>query len=222
MALRVALPRWTRRILRPSGALALALLALSSGGACTGIGSDAPGGARAWIEGPVRWLVLPDEAKRFRRLSTSAQVLAFIDDFWRRRDPDPASPANPVAQRFFERVQAADLLYTMEGKVGSMTDRGRAYILLGSPSVLRYTQRSAPRWEPGDGRGGHRPSTTDRVRIEVWGYQPEDLPERLREALAEDEEAYPVEVTFVEEERRTVLLSGEDLLERAARALVRE
>jgi hypothetical protein len=31
-----------------------------------------------------------------------------------------------------------------------------------------------------------------------------------------------VEVTFVEEERRTVLLSGEDLLERAARALVRE
>ena len=200
-------------------AIAGALLALAIG-ACAG--SRVPGSARAWIEGPVRWLVQPEEAKRFRRLSSNAEVLAFIDAFWQRRDPDPATPANPYAQTFFERVQEADLLYSSEGLPGSLTDRGRAYILLGSPSVLRYTQRSTPRWDPGDGGGGHRPSSTGRVRIEVWGYQPGDLSEPLRARLDEDEAAYPVEVTFVEEVRRTVLLSGEGLLESAARAAVRE
>lgn len=219
---RVAAPR--RRRPSPLRWIALAVGALVFAGSvatgCAGSGSRVPGSARAWVEGPVRWLVLPEEARRFRRLSSSSEVLAFIDEFWRRRDPDPSSPANPYAQQFFERVQAADLLYSTEGQVGSLSDRGRAYILLGSPSVLRYTQRSAPQWEPGDGRGGHRPSTTGRVRLEVWGYQPEDLPERLRERLAEDEAAYPVEVTFVEEARRTTLLSGDDLLELAARAAV--
>ena len=199
---------------------ALILLWLAPTG-CS-IGSKVPGSARAWIEGPVRWLVLPEEARRFRRLSSSSEVLAFIDEFWRRRDPDPATSANPFSQQFFERVQAADLLYSSEGRAGSLTDRGRTYILLGSPSVLRYTQRSAPRWEAGDGGGGHRPSTTGRVRIEVWGYLPEDLPPALRERLDGDDTAYPVEVVFVEQARRTVLLSGEDLLESAARAAVRD
>ncbi len=207
------------RVALAVGALLVAGLAATG---CSGFGSQVPGSARAWIEGPVRWLVLPDEARRFRRLSSSSEVLAFIDEFWRRRDPDPSSPANPYAQQFFERVQAADLLYSTEGRTGSLSDRGRAYILLGSPSVLRYTQRSTPRWEPGDGRGGHRPSTTGRVRIEVWGYQPADLPRPLRELLAEEEAAFPVEVTFVEEARQTTLLAGEDLLERAARAAVRD
>jgi len=168
----------------------------------------------------VRWLVLPDEARRFRRLSSSAEALAFIERFWRRRDPDPEVPGNPFAQEFFERVQAADLLYAGEGKRGSLTDRGRAYILLGSPSVLRYTHRAAPAWRPGDGRS-RAPSGTELVRIEVWGYQPADLTVRILALLTESEEEFPVEVTFVEEAHATVLVDGEDLLEEAARAAVR-
>lgn len=219
---RVALPHRPALALA-AGSLTLCLLCLGVSGCSLRPGSQAPPSARAWIEGPVRWLVLPEEARRFRRLSSSPEVLAFIDRFWRRRDPDPASPANPFAQQFFERVQAADLLYAEESRAGSLSDRGRAYILLGSPSVLRYTQRAAPRWEPGDGGGGHRPSSTGRVRIEIWGYLAEDLPPALRERLeAEEEVAYPVEVGFVEEARRTVLLSGDDLLEQAARAAVRD
>jgi len=201
-------------------ALALGLAAAALAACTTRASSDVPGSAQAWVEGPVKWLVLPDEARRFRRLSSSAEALAFIERFWRRRDPDPEAPGNPFAQEFFERVQAADLLYAGEGKRGSLTDRGRAYILLGSPSVLRYTRRSAPTWRPGDGRG-RSPSATEQVRIEVWGYQPEDLTERLLAVLEEREEEFPVEVTFVEEARATVLVDGEDLLEEAARAAVR-
>lgn len=204
----------------PSAGLGLALILAPLAGCVTGGSSDVPGSALAWIEGPVRWLVLPEESRRFRRLSSNAEALVFIEDFWRRRDPDPEAPGNPFAQAFFERVQAADLLYAGEGIAGSLTDRGRSYVLLGSPSALSYTQRAAPTWEPGDGRS-RAPSTSELVRIEVWRYQPEDLPEALRRLLEEREEEFPVEVTFVEEGRRTVLIGGEALLEEAARAAVR-
>lgn len=200
--------------------LALGAAELASAGCALRPGSDLPGSARAWIEGPVRWLVLPEEARRFRRLSSNVEVLAFIEEFWRRRDPDPGTPGNPFAQSFFERVQAADLLYAAEGERGSLTDRGRALILLGSPSVLRYTQRSAPAWEPGGVRS-RQGSATERLRFEVWGYQPADLPEPLVARLEERQATFPVEVTFVEESRRTRLVAGEDLLEEAARAAVR-
>lgn len=211
-----------RGLARRLAALALGLvLAGGSLAGCTTRGSsDVPGSARAWIDGPVRWLVLPEEARRFRRLSSNAEALGFIEEFWRRRDPDPETPGNPFAQKFFERVQAADLLYAGEGTAGSLTDRGRALILLGPPSALRYTHRTAPTWEPGDGPN-RPPSSTELVRIEVWGYRPEDLPEALRLQLEERGEEFPVEVTFVEEERATVLIGGEDLLEEAARAAVR-
>lgn len=204
----------------PVLAVGLAMAAGWAAACATGGSSDVPGSALAWIEGPVRWLVLPEESRRFRRLSSNAEALAFIEGFWRRRDPDPEVPGNPFAQAFFERVQAADLLYSGGGVAGSLTDRGRAYILLGSPSALRYTHRTSPTWEPGDGRS-RRPSTSELVRIEIWGYRAEDLPEGLLRHLEERGEELPVEVTFLEEERRTVLIDGEELLEAAARTAVR-
>jgi GWxTD domain-containing protein len=210
-------------VIRSLRAAAL-LVALGAGGLGAGgcrTAADLPGSALAWIEGPVRWLVLPEEARRFRRLSSQAEVLAFIDEFWRRRDPEPEVSGNPFAQRFFERVQAADLLYAGEGGPGSLTDRGRVLILLGSPSILRYTQKSAPTWQPGGVRRG-RPSATERLRIEVWGYEPADLPGPLLARLEERAVEFPVEVLFVEEGRATILVSGEDLLEDAARAAVGE
>lgn len=181
---------------------------------------DLPGSARSWIEGPARWLALPDEARRFRRLDSGAEALAFIEQFWRRRDPDLQEPGNPFAQQFFERVQAADLLYDGEGVRGALTDRGRALLLLGSPSILSYTQRSAPAWEGSRARG-RVSAGTERVRVEVWGYVADDLEPYLLEALEADGVDLPVELTFFEEERRTRLVEGEEILELAARAAVR-
>lgn len=199
----------------------LALVGVSLFGCAGGrYGGRLPGSARSWIEGPVRWLVLPDEARRFRRLDSGAEALSFIEEFWRRRDPDPQAPGNPFAQQFFERVQAADLLYDGEGVSGSLTDRGRALLLLGSPSILRYTQRSAPAWEGSQARG-RVSAGTERVRVEVWGYVADDLPSRLLEAFEAEEIAFPAELTFVEEVRRTRLVEGEEILELAARAAVR-
>ncbi len=210
----------------PRTLVILALVGVSLGAAavvgCAGGRYDRqlPGSARSWIEGPARWLVLPEEARRFRRLDSGAEALGFIEEFWRRRDPDPQTPGNPFAQQFFERVQAADLLYDGEGVRGALTDRGRTMLLLGSPSILRYTQHSAPAWEGSRARG-RVSAGTERVRVEVWGYVAEDLPLHLLEAFEAEELELPVELTFVEELRRTRLVEGEDILELAARAAVR-
>lgn len=195
--------------------------ALAAGCAVGGYDRHLPGSARAWIEGPVRWLVLPDEARTFRRLDSSAEALAFIERFWRRRDPNPETPGNPFAQKFFERVQAADLLYGEQDLRGALTDRGGALVVLGSPSILRYTQRDAPSWEPDQPRG-RSSAGTDRVRVEVWGYVPEDLPPPVVEHLRAAGREFPVELTFLEEARSTRLLEGEEILEEAARAAVRD
>ncbi len=210
--------RWARTLVA-----ALWLAALLAAGCGSGhLSPNLPGSARAWAQGPVRWLMLPDEARRFRRLSSSSQALAFIESFWRRRDPDPETPGNPFAQQFFERVQSADVLYAEPGRAGSLTDRGRALILLGSPSILRYTQRAAPTWDPAEGGRSRRPPSTERVRLEVWAYTREDLPPALVARLEKAGEEFPVEVSFVEAGPRTLLVDGEDLLEEAARAAVRE
>jgi len=217
-------PAALRRSARSVPAVLLIGTALAANlfGGCIGRRYDPklPGSARSWIEGPVHWLVLPDEARHFRRLNSSAEAFAFIDAFWERRDPDPRKPGNPFAQQFFERVQSADLLYGGAHRRGSLTDRGGATILLGSPSVLRYTQRTAPTWEPGStprrGVNGFR-----RVRIEVWGYDAEELPPRLVELLRDKGYELPIELTFLEEADRTRLVEGEEIFELAAQAALR-
>lgn len=171
-----------------------------------------------WFEGPVRWLMLPDEVKDFRRLSTNDEALRFIDDFWRRRDPTPADGDNPFRTTFFERAGAADRLYQNEELRGSLTDRGGVLVLFGSPSVLRYRQVSTPILAPGKREDAARSRW---LTQEIWSYQPEELPEGFEEQLEESDRGREVLFVFVAETRRTYLLEGDDYLRAAARAAVR-
>ena len=128
------------------------------------VGPAAPSGNGAGLdEGPTRWLMLPDEARQYRRLQTTREVVDFVEAFWRRRDPDPDKPGNEFAKTFYERVEAADRLYSEGGTRGSLTDRGRALVLLGPPPVLRYGQKKVPAWDPGR-RAAPPPSRPTRCR----------------------------------------------------------
>jgi GWxTD domain-containing protein len=174
-----------------------------------------------WAEGPARWLILPDEEKRLSRIRTNQEAVAFMEAFWHRRDPDPERPGNPFVQVFYQRVEAADRLYGEPGVRGSLTDRGRALVLLGPPPILGYGQRPAATWEPG--RVGGRPlAETRKAKVETWTYQAPDLSPALVALLkAEDREA-KVTLTFVVEPHGTSLIEGGKLLDLAARAAVRD
>ncbi len=187
-----------------------------------GIVRATPAGAAGLADGPTRWLMLPEEIHRAERLDTTREAVEFVEEFWRRRDPDPEEPGNPFAKAFYERVEAADRLYADGGQRGSLTDRGRALILLGPPPVLRYSQKRVPAWEPG--RPGSRPAVRSRnLVLEIWDYPVQDLPPALAQRIAEEEpETQEISLSFAVEPRRTYLVEGHRYLEYAVRAAVRE
>jgi GWxTD domain-containing protein len=207
---------------RARGWLVAALLPLASWGAgCRSSGAGSSGGTAALVGGPTLWLMLPEEQKEARRLGSTREAVAYIEQFWRRRDPDLEAPGNEFARTFYERVEAADGLYTEGGTRGSMTDRGRVLILFGPPPTLRYSQERVPTWEPG--RPGAPPAVQSRhLVLESWVYPVADLAPELVELL-DREGTVPGEIAFVfaAEPRRTYLVEGEKYLELAARAAVR-
>jgi GWxTD domain-containing protein len=177
-------------------------------------------GAGGLTDGPTRWLMLPEELHQAERLRTTRDAVAFIETFWRRRDPDPSQPGNEFAKTFYQRVEAADRLYADGGSRGSLTDRGRALILLGPPPILRYSQKRSPTWEPG--KPGTRPAIhSQNLVLEIWVYPLKDLPPVLVHLLGDDPSRTEIALTFLVA-RRTELIDGAKYLEAAARSAVRE
>lgn len=174
---------------------------------------------RAWAKGPVRWLMLPEEERAFRRLRDDSEAALFVREFWERRDPQPQEPGNLYLDRFWERVSIADRLYTRGSVRGSLTDRGRAQVLLGAPSALRVGQQPAPSWPQRDTGRSPRYSV-EHLRVEVWEYGVEVLPTGLEALLRHERGAAGAELTFVIDGDEARLVDGERLLELAARAAV--
>jgi GWxTD domain-containing protein len=187
--------------------------------------SSPASGADPLVDGPTRWLMLPDEQRDARRLRSTQDAILFLEAFWDRRDPDPKTPGNELARTFYERVDAADQLYSEGGLRGSLTDRGRALILLGPPSIQRYSQKRVPTWNPG--QPGAKPAIESRnLAVETWVYQRDDLAPALLALLESEaphgEPVLEVTLAFAVEPRRTSLVEGEKILELAVRAALRE
>jgi len=177
----------------------------------------------SWAEGPVQWLLLPEERKELRRIDRSTEAEAFIEGFWSRRDPDSLDLGNTFWEAFEQRVEAADVLYADEGDRGSLTDRGRALILLGPPTHVTVSTEPVMAWDPAS-------DSEDRVTmrhadIEFWGYRIEDLPAGTLQLWQQKKKkaadgALALTLMFRKVGRRTSLVEGEALLEVAARAVV--
>lgn len=208
-----------------AGKLATAVLLFASMavGACGSTASpDSSRELLRWAEGPVSWLILPEEWKEVRQATRPGEAIAFIEEFWARRDPDPTTAENSYRETFFRHVEAADILYSEATVEGSMTDRGRALILLGSPSVVRIGSESTLAWEQGE--ENKRGVGTRDHRVEIWGYRLEDLPDNLVLAAQASNKGnsnvLELTLTFVIEPRRAHLHEGEALLELAARSAI--
>lgn len=80
----------------------------------------------------VHYIMTSQESRMFLDLP-DAEKNGFIEEFWRRRDPDPGTEENEFKIEYFNRVERAEDLFLGEGKPGWMTDRGRIFILFGPP-----------------------------------------------------------------------------------------
>jgi GWxTD domain-containing protein len=87
-----------------------------------------------WADGPVRFLMTPDERHAFTRLAETVSRSEYVTAFWKKRDPKPETPENELRDEFEKRVAFADSRFTQGETAGSLTDRGMVFILLGPPT----------------------------------------------------------------------------------------
>ena len=140
--------------------LAILFAASSSFGQLTGRYSD-------WAEGPVRHLMTRAEVKQWKAIQSDADAAAFIDLFWAKRDPTPATPRNEFREAFESRVALADQEFYNGAVRGSMSDRGKVLILLGPPYNIQ-------------GSGGGR---NYRIRArQMWTYAHDKKPKYVPQA----------------------------------------
>lgn len=86
----------------------------------------------------VRYIITKDEKKAFLNLPPSERP-AFIENFWKKRDPDPSTEENEYKIMYYHRIEEANKLFRDGLGEGWLQDRGRIYILLGPPdSRQRY------------------------------------------------------------------------------------
>jgi GWxTD domain-containing protein len=85
----------------------------------------------------VRYIITGQEKKIFLNLPQSERN-EFIEEFWKKRDPDPSTEENEFKEQYFSRIEEANNLFKGGGTPGWLQDRGRVYILLGPP-FERYT-----------------------------------------------------------------------------------
>lgn len=92
---------------------------------------------RQWLDGPVHYIIDPTEIKEFKALKTDPDRAAFVERFWRRRDPTPTTLANEYRQRFWDKVREANEKFLDSAGPGWRTDRGKIYILYGPPDEVQ-------------------------------------------------------------------------------------
>jgi len=91
---------------------------------------------RKWLD-EVRPIMLQDEEKTFKGLKDKADRLEFQKIFWARRDADLATPENELQEQYAKLRAEADQKFRASGQLGSGTDCGRTWILLGKPDEVQ-------------------------------------------------------------------------------------
>ena len=121
---------------------------------------------KRWLNTDVDYIITKEEKRAFLALQTDEERENFIENFWRRRDPNPDTEENEYREEYYERIAYANEHFT-SGIPGWRTDRGRIYIAWGKPdSVESHAGGGAydrPIWEGG--------GTTTTYPFEIWYYR---------------------------------------------------
>jgi VWFA-related protein len=109
--------------------LALALAAAPAHAAKTKIPDDLAPQYKQWLKA-VELLISDEERNAFLALEADYQRDAFIERFWRVRDPDPSTARNELRERWEEMSKRVEAEFE-----GRLDDRGRMLLLNGPPTA---------------------------------------------------------------------------------------
>ncbi|MFH2003583.1 MAG: GWxTD domain-containing protein [Bacteroidota bacterium] len=101
----------------------------------------------------IRYIVGDDEKNQYKKLTDLDAKRKFMYEFWKRRDYDPMTSVNEFKVEYMRRVDYANSNLKGSFMKGWKSDRGRVYIIYGSPDdIERY------------------PSSYDALPYEIWNY----------------------------------------------------
>jgi GWxTD domain-containing protein len=86
-----------------------------------------------WLDEEVIWIITPEERAAFARLRSDDERQQFIEQFWLRRDPTPATQQNELREEHYRRIAWANDRFSTDRIPGWKTDRGMVYIQFGTP-----------------------------------------------------------------------------------------
>jgi GWxTD domain-containing protein len=111
-----------------------------------------------WADGPVQYLMLPDEEKAWNKLSSVDDRRDFMKWFWDRRDDDLRDNANPERDAFYQRVAQSNQRFAGIFPKGWKSDPGRVWVVLGRPDNIHNDGLTVTVWTYYT-RGRHRAFT---------------------------------------------------------------
>ena len=119
-----------------------------------------------WLNEDVAFIITDKEREIFKKLQSDEERESFIEEFWRRRDPDPDTEENEYKDQYYERIAYANEHFA-SGIPGWKTDRGRIYIMYGPPDE-KESHPAGGSYEREPYEGGGQTST---YPFEKWFYR---------------------------------------------------
>ena len=119
-----------------------------------------------WLTEEVIYIITKEERDAFLRLTTNEEREQFIEEFWRRRNPDPDSPENTYREEHYRRIAYANERFS-SGIPGWKTDRGHIFILWGPPDEIDSHPTGGTYDRPPEQGGG----STTTYPWELWRYR---------------------------------------------------
>ena len=121
---------------------------------------------KKWLDNDVAYIITDQEKKAFKALTTDEERENFIENFWRRRDPNPDTEENEYREEYYERIAYANQHFA-SGIPGWKTDRGRVYIAHGKPDSIESHPAGGSYDRPSYEGGG----STTTYPFETWFYR---------------------------------------------------
>ncbi len=121
---------------------------------------------KKWLNTDVDYIISKEERRAFNALTTDEERENFIENFWRRRDPNPDTEENEYREEYYERIAYANEHFA-SGIPGWRTDRGRTYIAWGKPDSIESHPAGGAYDRPSYEGGG----STTTYPFEIWFYR---------------------------------------------------
>ena len=119
-----------------------------------------------WLQTDVLYIITEQEKDVFLKLGTTEEKEHFVEQFWRRRDPNPLTAHNEFKDEHYRRIAYANERFS-SGLAGWLTDRGRIYIIHGPPAEIESRPSGGYYRRPYYEGGG----STTTYPFEIWRYR---------------------------------------------------